>query len=105
MTIINVADFESRAALEHHVIAVAGEASQKAQFVIKGTRAQLGAFRLSDKTVVYGVRCEVTDPLPKAEATEKPNRGEVFDSGINGQTVGKRSVKKPAKKLKGKKKK
>lgn len=87
---IDIKNFATRADLEKEILVLFGNDLIKNKDLkesIVGTTEELARFSLSDQTTVYGIKCEPSDAKDqpaKATLTKKPNRGELFDSKING---------------------
>ena len=79
---IQVKDFSSRSDLEKEII------SKNLKGVISGTREELARLGLSDMTILYDLKCVITDtPTQIKPQQERPQRGEVFVSKINGNII------------------
>jgi len=89
MTLIKAKDFATRTDLENKVRNLAGlTPTPKPDYQITGTRAELARLQLSDTNVFWGILCTITDdptPVKAQKDIEAPSRGELHDSGINGQ--------------------
>lgn len=81
--LINTNEYSSRVDLEKYVSSLSGLTPETKIHEIKGTRADLARLQLSEDTLFWGIKCIATDPLVKQSPTEKPNRGEIYFSGIN----------------------
>ncbi len=86
MNIINANDFSCRSELENEVRKLVDlSPDQKVGYEISGTRKELERLNLSDRTVFYGIKCVILDTPSVAKGQlEKPMRGEIKPSGING---------------------
>lgn len=78
MPILFAKNFQSRKDLDSDV----SKLTSLDAVVIKGTREELKRLHLSERTTVFGVLCEVTDPGLKKKVFEKPERGEIFKSKL-----------------------
>ena len=80
--IIQAKNFKNRADLENEVRNKFGLTTEIKDSVIKGTREELAKLQLSDRSMFFGIRCEITDTptLPKVE--NKVARGKLHDFGI-----------------------
>lgn len=77
---IKVADFPSRKHLEIHI----GTLKNTKGVLLVGTKKEMADMRLSSATTIHGVSCVVTDEkVAKPKKFEKPDRGPLFESGIN----------------------
>ncbi len=61
---IQAKDYKNRAELEKFIRAEIGDDMKKTE-VIEGTRAELAKLKLSDRSTVFGIRCEITDTPTK----------------------------------------
>lgn len=82
--LINTKDYLSRAELENFVSSLSGLTPDIKIHEIKGTTDDLARLQLSCDTLFWGIKCIATNPIVKQPlTTEKPNRGEIFNHGIN----------------------
>ena len=61
-------NYKSRNELEKYIRAEIGddmERNKEANLSITGTRAELERLKLSDRSTVFGIRCEITDTPTK----------------------------------------
>lgn len=93
MTLINAKDFSTRSELENKVRNTLGLTPDlKPDYQIKGTREELARLQLSDTATFWGISCLITDdPTQATTQAEVPARGELQDSGLNGQTKPKKN--------------
>src|SRR3990167_5492842 len=98
VTTINANEFASRADLETKVAGTYGAtADLKPDVEIRGTREEMGRLGLSGRTLLWGVKCVITDEpteTRKQADVERPVRGDIKDFGMNG------AVSKPPKDIK-----
>lgn len=75
-------NYSSRSELEKDII------SKDLKGIISGKKEELARLGLSDLTTVYGLKCVITDkPTETKPQQERPQRGEVFVSKINGKII------------------
>ena len=76
-TIIKASDFERRQDLEDHVRNKVGLTPKlKEDYLLKGKREELKKLHLSDRTIFWGIHCEITDtPTKPKKNLVKPKRG------------------------------
>ncbi len=79
---IKVTDYATREDLEVKV-------KQGGVTAITGTLEELARLNLDHSTSIHNIPCKASD-FTQEEVTEKPNRGEVFDSSLNGQKLKKK---------------
>ena len=78
-------DFNTRKDLESEVQKSIGLTSDiKEGYEIVGKDEELVRLGLSRKTTFYGIRCASSTKEEKKEVFNKPERGEFFQFGING---------------------
>ena len=81
---LKAAGFATRDDLEKFVAGQIAATTEPKDHVITGTREQLARLNLTDRTTVWGIKCEITDtPTIEAKQGEKPDRGQRFAHGIN----------------------
>ena len=61
---IQAKKYNNRAELEKFIRAEVSDDMKKTE-VITGTRAELAKLKLSDRSTVFGIRCEITDTPTK----------------------------------------
>ena len=76
-------DFDTREALETHIVTTFGKTTDPKEEVIEGTVEELREFKLKHGQRIWGVVAQATDYQPKV-AKNKLTRGEVKPSIING---------------------
>ena len=77
---IKAKDFSNRQKLEKFIF------STNPNDTIQGTREELENLQLSDRTTVYGLKCVITDtPTQEKFQIERPQRGKIYDFGVNYQ--------------------
>lgn len=82
--IISAKNFNFRVDLENEVRNKFGlTAELKPEHKIKGTRAELARLQLTDRSVFWGIKVEITDTPTEKKEQGKPDRGELKDFGIN----------------------
>ena len=82
--ILKAKNFSNRQDIEKYVANKYGLTPDKKAHTIEGTREELARLGLSDRTVFWGIACEITDDPTKAKINvAKPERGELHKSGIN----------------------
>ena len=85
--ILQAKNYARRIDLENDVRNKIGlTAEAKPEHIIRGTHAELVRLQLSDTTVFWGIKCEITDEpteIKKQAEVEKVNRGRRHSSGIN----------------------
>lgn len=81
-TQIKAQDFHNRKDLENHLETFIEQTVEPKNYQITGTEAELKKLHLSQRTTLWGVRCVATD-AKTIQSQKKPNRGKVFDFGIN----------------------
>lgn len=88
--VIKAGNFKTRSDLESHVRNKAGlTPDKKTSFEIQGTAEELARLGLSKKTVFWGITCTDVndkDPAPTTAAPARPERGDIKDFGLNGNT-------------------
>lgn len=88
MNTLQAKDYSSRAELENAVKALVGDSpDHKPDYEIRGTKEELEMLKLSDRTTIFGVRGVIIDdptPTKTQDEVEKPMRGVIFPSGLNG---------------------
>lgn len=93
MNIINAKDYSQRGELENKVRNLIGLTAEiKSDYEIHGKRGELARLQLSDTTMFWGIKCVITDmptEVKTQKETEKPQRGEIKEFGLN------RNLKKP----------
>ena len=81
---IKAKDFETRDALEKAIIGLVGNGNEaKPEFVITGKRVELKKLHLDETTIVYGIKCEVTDGAKPKKEKSMADRGTLHKFGIN----------------------
>ena len=85
--IIQVKNYSKREELENEIGKLVGKTPDiKIDYEIKGTREELERLHLSDETMVFGIKCVITD-TPTMVKTQKDipkiNRGIIKKYGIN----------------------
>jgi|TARA_Y100000310_G_scaffold333028_1_gene409745 hypothetical protein len=91
--IIKASNFERRQDLEDHVMNKVGLTPQlKEDYIIKGKREDLKKLDLSDRTIFWGIRCEIADtPTKPKKNLVKPERGKKAKTfGIEGSEKSKK---------------
>lgn len=89
MNTLEVKDFSNRSELEVKLkeLGLALNPDIKPDYEISGTEEELARLNLSYRTSFFGVKCVAVDRVPPPNPPpEKPLRGEIFASGLNGQT-------------------
>ena len=76
-------NYNSRDELEKYVGDNYGLTTENKEHTIEGTRKELIKLNLSGKRMVWGIKCVETDPQDSPPKTQKPQRGEIFEHGIN----------------------
>lgn len=85
MTTLNAKDFKTRSDLENVVRNKVGlTPDSKPEWVISGTRKELLQLRLSDRTIFWGIRCEITDAPTVDTPKTDVDRGPLQNFGENG---------------------
>jgi len=86
MKTFSVKNFNSRQELETEISKfVELSPNLKNDYEIRGAKKELSRLYLSGRTLFYGIKCVVEDESPSLKI-EKPQRGVIFDSKLNGQT-------------------
>ena len=80
--IIQAKNFKNRADLENEVRNKFGLTTEIKDSVIKGTREELAKLQLSDRSMFYGIRCEITDTPTQPKIESKVARGKLHNFGI-----------------------
>jgi hypothetical protein len=81
---IEAKNFKLRSDLENEVRNKIGLTTDpKPKHTIVGTKEELARLHLSGRTIFWGILCEVIDSKPEIKVAGKPERGPVFESGIN----------------------
>ena len=85
--IIQVKNYSKREELENEIGKLVGKTPDiKIDYEIQGTREELERLHLSDETMVFGIKCVITD-TPAIIKTQKDipkiNRGDIKKFGIN----------------------
>ena len=88
INIILAKDFNLRVDLENHIRNTVGLTSTlKPDYIIQGTKQELNKLFLSDKSLFWGIRTEITDNegkvVVKKQEKNDINRGKILKSGIN----------------------
>ena len=75
-------DFNNRQELEQKVASLIGLTTiDKPTYLIKGTWQELKKLQLSGKSIFWGIRCEVSNPLNPSKLI-KTDRGKIHKSKI-----------------------
>ena len=79
-------NYSTREELEADITRRFGRTTEIKEHTIEGNREELERLQLNDKRRVWGLACVIFDTPTENKAIavkEKPERGEIFKSGIN----------------------
>lgn len=96
-TVFKAGDYSNRTELENAVRNKISLTPEPKDSTVEGTREELFRLQLSGKCTYWGMQVIEKDPEDPKPVTEKPERGVVFESGINLEAEKKGKVKKPKK--------
>ena len=84
--ILKAKNFSHCQDIEKHVANKYGLTPDVKAHTIEGTREELARLGLSDRTVLWGIPCKITDTPTEAKSNiPKPDRGKAKEFGINNQ--------------------
>lgn len=78
---IQAKDFSTREQIEDYVVKKYGAETSAKDAIISGTTEELKKLHLSPTTVLWGIRCQATNPSNPIPIV-KLNRGKIFKSKI-----------------------
>ena len=87
MIILQAKNYSKREEIDNEIGKLVGKTPDiKIDYEIQGTREELERLYLSDETMVFGVKCVITDTptiIKTQKDIPKANRGEIKKFGIN----------------------